>query len=87
MSSDEIRNLCDWFLTYDRALFPQIPFKLTEHQTVTGQGFFDVLTREAMNEIDYLSGDRTNPSVRLASLLKDLKALQSLTQLDDDTDW
>ena len=54
---------------------------------MTGEGFFDVLTRETFNAIDYLNGDRTRPPVRLASLLKDLKALQKLTQVDDDTDW
>jgi len=89
MTSEEIGSLCDWFLTCDRAVFPDFPFQLTKHQRVTGEPFFDVLTREAFDAIDYLKGDRTSPPVRLAGLLKDLKALKLLSfpQIDDDTDW
>ncbi|MBD1842138.1 hypothetical protein H6F89_01665 [Cyanobacteria bacterium FACHB-63] len=80
--------LLDWFVTCDRSEFPTVPFELTAHQIVTGEGFFNVLTRETFDAIDYLKGDRSAPPVRLAGLLKDLKALQALTQMDDDdTDW
>ncbi|MBD1842499.1 hypothetical protein H6F89_03525 [Cyanobacteria bacterium FACHB-63] len=87
MNADDV-ELLDWFVTCDRSEFPIVPFRLTTHQIVTGGGFFDVLTRETFDAIDYLKGDRSAPPVRLAGLLKDLKALQALTQMDDDdTDW
>ncbi|MBD1847302.1 hypothetical protein H6F89_28630 [Cyanobacteria bacterium FACHB-63] len=87
MNADDAA-LLDWFVTCNRSEFPIAPFQLTAHQTVTGKGFFDVLTRETLDAIDYLKGDRSTPPVRLAGLLKDLKALQALAQIDDDdTDW
>jgi len=87
--SQEVRELCDWFLSVDRGIFPNIPFRLTPWQMVTGEGFYDVLTREAMDAIDYLNGDRDCPPVRLSGLLNDLKALKLLdsAQIEDDTDW
>ncbi len=89
LNDDEIRALCDWYLTVDRSIFPAYPFQLTTHQTVTGEAFFDALTREARDTINYLNGGQTFPPVRLAALLKDLQALKSLsfTQIDDDVDW
>jgi hypothetical protein len=90
MIPDEIRLLCDWYLTCDRSAFPDYPFQLTPWQQVTGDKFFDVLTRETSDTIDYLKGDRPNPPIRLAGILKDLQALKKLSsaQLDDDlTDW
>lgn len=88
MNDDEICELCDCYLTCDRSIFPNFPFKLTEWQTVTGQLFFNTLTRESLDAIDYLNGDRTDPPVRLSGLLKDLDALKALSiaQIDDD-DW
>jgi hypothetical protein len=89
MTPDEIRMLCDWFLTCDRSDFPDIPFQLTPWQKVTGEGFFDVLTKEVFDTIDYFKGVRSSPPVRLNSILKDLKALQSLVQVQPETfdDW
>lgn len=89
MNDEQARELCDWYLTCDRSNFPKPPFELTHHQTVTGELFFDVLTREAMDAIDYLNGDRPNPPVRLSGLLKDLAALKALSfaQIDDEIDW
>ncbi|MBW4526804.1 MAG: hypothetical protein KME18_16725 [Phormidium tanganyikae FI6-MK23] len=89
MSNDDIRALCDWFLTCDRSVFPKFPFELTAYQLITGQLFFDMLIRETVDTIDYLDGNRADPPVRLASLLKDLQALKTLsfTQIDDDDDW
>jgi hypothetical protein len=97
LNDDEIRALCNWYLTVDRSIFPAYPFQLTAHQTVTGEAFFDALTREARDTINYLNGGasltegvQTSPPVRLAALLKDLQALKSLSfaQIDDnDVDW
>lgn len=89
MNSDEIRALCDWYLSVDRAILPDPPFELTNYQTVTGAEFFSVLTREALDAIDYLNGIRSHPPVRMASLIKDLQALKSLsfTQIEDYNDW
>ncbi|MBD1825674.1 hypothetical protein H6F51_24715 [Cyanobacteria bacterium FACHB-DQ100] len=89
MNDEQVRALCDWYLTCDRATFPNPPFSLTGWQMVTGERFFDTLTREVMDEIDYLNGDRTSPPVRLRGLLKDLEALKTLsfTQIDDYDDW
>lgn len=90
MQSDEVRSLCDWFLTVDRTILPDAPFRLTNHQTVTGAGFYDVLTREAMDAIAHLDGERINPPIRLPGLMRDLQALKSLSfaQIDDDDiDW
>jgi hypothetical protein len=88
MNSDEIRLLCDWFLTCDRSVFPKFPFQLSKYQMVTGQLFFDTLTRETMDAIDYLNGLRAVPPIRMTGLLRDLQALKTLSfaQIDDDDD-
>lgn len=88
MSNDEIRALCNWFLNCDRSNFPDPPFELTKHQTITGSRFFDFLTEEAASILDYLNGDRSTPPVRFSGAVKELQALRELvTQIEIERDY